>query len=376
AQRLPWMVLLLDWWEGFFAAYEKYDYGRLVDALLQLLREGAAVGLRAVVTTDRMAMMGQVGTVFERTMVLRLNEPGDATFAGIPQRSMPTNQPPGRIMIEGQPDPLEVQVALLGADASGPAQVAALRALGEASRRRHGSPTDVQRPLRVDPLPTRITLDEAMRLTPSFRPRSPLWALVGAGGDELGPMGLDLLDEGPGLTVAGPARSGRSTTLLTMAKSLLAQSTPLLVVTPRRSPLRSLDGEDGVIKVLGADTKPEDITAAVDGMERFAVIVDDAELLFNGPLSAPLEKLLASGRDGEHGLIIAGSTGDLGRAYSGFIKESLKSRCGVYTAVESPNDGDLFGVRLPRNAAGGGPLGRGLLIRPGTMTPIQLAVAD
>jgi len=376
AQRLPWMVLLLDWWEGFFAAYEKYDYGRLIDALLQLLREGAAVGLRAVVTTDRMAMMGQVGTVFERTMVLRLNEPGDATFAGIPQRSMPTNQPPGRIMIEGQPDPLEVQVALLDANASGPAQVAALRALGEASLRRHGSPTGVQRPLRVDPLPSRITLDEAMRLTPSFRPRSPLWALVGAGGDELGPMGLDLLDEGPGLTIAGPARSGRSTTLLTMAKSLLARSTPLLVVTPRRSPLRSLDGEDGVIKVLGAGTKPEDITAAVDGMERFAVIVDDAELLFNGPLSAPLEKLLASGRDGEHGLIIAGSTGDLGRAYSGFIKETLKSRCGVYTAVESPNDGDLFGVRLPRNAAGGGALGRGLLIRPGSMTPIQLAIAD
>ena len=376
AQRLPWMVLLLDWWEGFFATYEKYDYGRLVDALLQLLREGAAVGLRAVVTTDRMAMMGQVGTVFERTMVLRLNEPGDATFAGIPQRSMPTNQPPGRIMIEGQPDPLEVQVALLDAEASGPAQVAALRALGEASRRRHGSPTGVQRPLRVDPLPTRITLDEALRLTPSFRPPSPLWALVGAGGDELAPMGLDLLDEGPGLTIAGPARSGRSTTLLTMAKSLLARSTPLLVVTPRRSPLRFLDGEDGVIRVLGADTKPEDITAAVAGMERFAVIVDDAELLFNGPLSAPLEKLLASGRDGEHGLIIAGSTGDLGRAYSGFIKETLKSRCGVYTAVESPNDGDLFGVRLPRNATGGASMGRGLLIRPGTMTPIQLAVAD
>jgi DNA segregation ATPase FtsK/SpoIIIE, S-DNA-T family len=374
AQRLPWMVLLLDWWEGFFAAYEKYDYGRLVDALLQLLREGAAVGLRAVVTTDRMAMMGQVGTVFERTLVLRLNDPGDATFAGIPERSMPTSQPPGRIMIAGQPDPLEVQVALLDADASGPAQVAALRALGEASRRRFGSPAGTARPLRVDPLPSRITLDEAMRLAPSFRPSSPLWALVGAGGDELGPVGLDLLFEGPGLTVAGPARSGRSTTLLTMAKSLLAQSTPLLVITPRRSPLRALDGEDGIIKVLGAGTKPEDITAAVDGLERFAVIVDDAELLFNGPLSAPLEKILASGRDSEHGLIIAGSTGDLGRAYSGFIKEALKSRCGLYTAVESPNDGDLFGVRLPRNAAGGGSLGRGLLIRPGSMTPIQLAL--
>ena len=52
------MVLLLDWWEGFVAAYEQYDYGRLIDALLQMLREGAAVGLRAVVTTDRAAMIG------------------------------------------------------------------------------------------------------------------------------------------------------------------------------------------------------------------------------------------------------------------------------------------------------------------------------
>ena len=74
-----------------------------------------------------------------------------------------------------------------------------------------------------------------------------------------------------------------------------------------------------------------------------------------GRCRRPLEKLLASGRDAEHGLIIAGSTGDLGRAYSGFITEALKSRCGVYVAVESPGDGDLFGVRLPRNA---GPAGR------------------
>src|SRR5262249_29424353 len=28
--RLPWMLLLMDWWEGFVAAYEQYDYGRLV----------------------------------------------------------------------------------------------------------------------------------------------------------------------------------------------------------------------------------------------------------------------------------------------------------------------------------------------------------
>jgi DNA segregation ATPase FtsK/SpoIIIE, S-DNA-T family len=374
-QRLPWMVLLIDWWEGYFAAYEKYDYGRLIDSLLQLIREGAAVGMRVVVTTDRMALLGQTGTVFEKRLLLRLNEPSDAGQAHIRERSLPTHQPPGRIMMEGVPDPLEVQVALLDADPSGPAQVAALRRLGEQSLARYGAPRGGMRPLRVDTLPARITLDGTRRLVPGFVPPSPLWALLGAGGDELMPQGLDVRDEGPGLTVAGPPRSGRSSTLVTMATWLLEAGTPVLALTPRRSPLRSLQGRPGVVGVLDGEATPEEVTAAVAGLERFVVLVDDAELLFNGPLSAPLEKILASGRDGEHGLIIAGATGDLTRAYSGFIKEALKSRCGVLTAVDSPGDGDLFGVRLPRNA-GPGPLGRGLLVRPGTTEPLQLALAD
>jgi DNA segregation ATPase FtsK/SpoIIIE, S-DNA-T family len=373
AQRLPWMVLLLHWWEGFNAAFEKYDFGRLIDGFLQLLREGAGVGLCAVVTTDRLALTGHTGTVFERRMLLRLTDPGDSTLAGISERSLPSNQPAGRIVIEGTPDPLEVQVAVLDSDASGPAQVAALQRLGEASLAKYGPPGGTQQPLRVDPLPSRITLEETWQLAPGFTPPSPLWALVGVGGDELEPVGLDICDEGPGLTVAGPPRSGRSATLLTMTTSLLAGGTPVLVVTPRRSPLRALDGRPGVLGVLGSDAEPDDVTAAVSGLDRFAVVVDDAELLFNGPLSAPLEKILASGRDAEHGLIIAGATGDLGRAFSGFIKETLKSRCGVLVAVEAPTDGDLFGVRLPRNA-GPGPLGRGLLVRPGTFMPVQLAV--
>ena len=89
-QRLPWMLLLLDWWEGYFAAFEQYDYGRLIESMLQMLREGAAVGLRAVVTTDRTALMGQVGTVFERRMVLGLADRDDASYAGHQrQRAMP-----------------------------------------------------------------------------------------------------------------------------------------------------------------------------------------------------------------------------------------------------------------------------------------------
>lgn len=374
-EKLPWMVLLLDWWEGFFAAFEHYDYGRLIDTLLQTLREGSAVGMRAVVTTDRLAMTGQTGTVFGRRLLLRLADSVDAGLAGLSERSLPRHQPPGRVMFEGTPGPFEAQVAMLDRDVSGPAQVAALRRLGEQALERHGRPERAQRPLRVDALPARITVGQTWKLDPGFVPPSPLWALVGAGGDELGPQGLDVRDEGPGLVIAGPPRSGKSTTLMTMAASLLASGTPIVVITPRRSPLRSLEGREGVLAVLGDGTAADELATVTGERERYVVLADDAELLFNGPLEQPLEKILRSGRDGDHGVILAGSTGDLGRAYSGFIPSALKSRCGVLVAVTAPGDGDLFSVRLPRNAGSAG-AGRGLLVRPGSITPVQLALND
>ncbi len=175
------------------------------------------------------------------------------------------------------------------------------------------------------------------------------------------------------MVVAGPPRSGRSTALLTMVSSLLRSQTPVLVVTPRRSPLRALEGTAGVLGVLGPDLTPDDVTALTSGLDRYVVAVDDAELLSDSLASMALEEIIVSGRDAEHGLILAGSTDDLGRIYSGFVRTALKSRCGLFTAVAGPGDGDLFGLRLPRGA-GPGPLGRGLLIRPGTMAPVQVAL--
>jgi S-DNA-T family DNA segregation ATPase FtsK/SpoIIIE len=130
-----------------------------------------------------------------------------------------------------------------------------------------------------------------------------------------------------------------------------------------------------VLGVLGSDVTGEALAAAIGDKDRFVLLVDDAELLFNGPMDDLLNQILLESRDAEQGVIIAGATGDLGRAYSGFIPQALKSRCGLLVAVASPGDGDLFGVRLPRNA-GPGPLGRGLLIRPGSAAPIQLALSE
>jgi len=372
-ERLPWMVLLLDRWEGFTASFEHYDYGRLVTALLRLLQEGAAVGLRAVFTGDRTGLMGQAAMVFDRRLILRMADPSDYGYAGLPDAHIPARMPPGRALQAAPNAPtLESQIGLLGQDPSGTAQVAALHAIAAAAAERYGRVRPG--PLRVDELPARITAEEAFALQPDFRPPSPLWCLIGAGGDTLSPVGVDLLEEGPSFVVAGPPRSGRSTSLMTIARTLLERGVPLLVVTPRRSPLRELRGVPGVLAVLDSTAGEPEVEEATAAEHRFAVLVDDAELIDDTELGDAVQALLRSARDGEHAVVIAGTTEDLSRGYRGFIADARKTRTGLLLGVQSPDDGELFGLRLPRNAAYTGPLGRGLLILAGTATPVQAAL--
>ncbi|MFI6476802.1 FtsK/SpoIIIE domain-containing protein [Nonomuraea sp. NPDC050663] len=419
--HLPWLILMLDRWEGYVAAFEGYDYGKLTDALLQLLREGAAVGLRAIVTGDRSALIGQVSTVFDDRLLLRLSDPSDYALAGFPAKDLPTSMPPGRALTMGEQGMEESQIALLTPDPSGPAQVAVLQTLARQTwpadtltpaptpnapaaagtpdpnpnansatamtratsadppphDRRPGTATPTpwpwrgEPPLRVDSIPNRITASQALDLQPGFTPPSPLWALVGVGGDALTPMGIDLLAQGPGAVVAGPPRSGRSSVLVTAARSLIAQGTPVIAVVPRRSPLRDLEGARAVLDGNGIG-----LQELITDLDSYVVIVDDAELINpDAPLGLLLDEILRTGRDGDHGLILAGATGDLSTAYRGFVAEARKPRTGLLLAVQSPADGDLFTVRLPRGAVGGPP-GRGLLLTMGTVTPIQAALPD
>ena len=374
-ERLPWMVLLLDRWEGFVAAFEDYDLGRLVDAVLRLLREGPAVGLRAVVTSDASGLVGQVSTAFEERLVLRFADPDDWSRAGIPAREVPGVMPPGRGLLPAAGDLLEVQVALLDPDPSGPAQVAALQRL---ARTAAGAPPTAlppaRHPLRVDALPLRVTAAEALALDPEPAPRPPLWALLGAGGDALGPVGVDLLQTSPGFVVGGPPRSGRSTVLETMARSLTGRGVPVVLVTPRRSPLREL-ALPGVLGVVGGDGDADLLAKLLDGVERYVVLVDDAELLLDTVLDERLGRLVRAARDADQAVVAAGTTGDLSSQYRGFVVDLRRSRSGLLLSPQSQGDGDLLGVRLPRNMAAG-PIGRGLLVQGGAVTPVQAALPD
>ncbi|MFB7084875.1 FtsK/SpoIIIE domain-containing protein [Streptomyces sp. NPDC056296] len=370
-ERLPWMVVLLDGWDAFRLAFENYDYGRLVESAKRLFREGAAVGVKVVLTTDRSGMTGEISSSFSDRLVLRLADPADYSLAGMSTKDIPKEVPTGRALRATDDGVQESQIALLAENPSGQAQVAALQQIARASERDTVRLPAHQRPIRVDVLPSRVTVSEAMALRPDFSPSSPLWALFAVGGDELGPFGMDLEEAGPGFVISGPPKSGRSSTLMTAAQSLLQRGTDIILITPRRSPLRELATGGEVLGCLDSDSRAEDLEALIDRAQGpYVVLVDDAELLYDSALDEALEEVLRRGMDGGLGLIAAGAVDTLSSQYRGFVVQARRSRNGLLLSPQGSQDGEMFSIRLPGNV-GGGPVGRGLFVASGEVMPAQ-----
>jgi S-DNA-T family DNA segregation ATPase FtsK/SpoIIIE len=135
-----------------------------------------------------------------------------------------------------------------------------------------------------------------------------------------------------------------------------------------------LEGEPSVLAVLSADAQEGALEEAVGKHERYVVVVDDAELLDRSDLDDALTSTLRAARDGEHAVIIGGTNEDLNRMYNGFISDCRRSRSGVLLAVQSSDDGELLGLRLPRNASTVGAIGRALVVNLGIDIPAQIAV--
>ena len=217
-QRLPYLVVLIDRWEGFMSTFDAVDNGRLTELVFDLAREGGAAGIRLVVSGDRTALIGKLPSLIDERICLNLAERSEFAVAGFDVRRVPVPMDPGRAV--RTPDTAELQVAVAGAGPSGPAQLAAVADLAARWKADEISYAGDRRPFRVDPLPADVREADA---TKYGRPAEagPHWSLLGVGGDELGAIGVDLLAAG-GFVVAGPRRSGRSNTLVVMAHSLIA----------------------------------------------------------------------------------------------------------------------------------------------------------
>ncbi|HEX6935276.1 MAG TPA: cell division protein FtsK, partial [Actinomycetes bacterium] len=332
----------------------------------RLVREGAAVGIRVVLTGDRAALTSRVGAMFRDRIVLRLADPADYALAGIGPRQVPSHLPPGRALVGA--DTTEGQLGLLAGDPRGAGQVAALARIAEAARRRHSHRVSGGGPMRVEPLPSSLDA-EAVETDAKAFATGPGWVLLGVGGDELDPVGVDLLAHGPALVVAGPPGSGRSTTLAAVGRWQRHQGRPVAVVAHRRSPLHRLAGEPGVLACLGPADAAQ-LAELLAARPDLTVLADDAETLHDTPVEQPLLGMLRPDAEGAS-LVLAGSASDMAGCFRGLTVEARRGRTGVLLGQVAAVDGDLFGVRLPRTPPG--PVGRGVLVVRGRATPLQVA---
>jgi S-DNA-T family DNA segregation ATPase FtsK/SpoIIIE len=354
--RMPHLLVLLDRWEAFLAAYQDLDAGRLVDLVLRVVREGPSAGIQLVITADRSGAIGRMGSLVEERLLLRLADRGDYAALGVPSRSVPGELGAGRGWSLGR-EPVVAQVALIDADPAGPAQAARLRreaaVLGRAARP----------PRRFEPLPSTVRRAD---LPPH---PDPAVLVVGVGGDDLGAIGLDAQATGGGVLVAGPPGSGRSTALLTFSAALAPLGLPVVAVAPRPSLLRELPG---------CLSDPADPGAAALLEARLVgrpavLLVDDAELLLDTPLAPVLERIVRRARDTGTVVIVAGTTEDLLGCFRGFVVDLRRSRTGLLLCPQSAADGDLLGVRLSRATGGEVVPGRALLAVRGQVQPLQVA---
>ncbi|MGH8891190.1 MAG: FtsK/SpoIIIE domain-containing protein, partial [Acidothermaceae bacterium] len=357
------IVVFVDSWEPFVAAFDDVDGGTIVDGLYRLLREGAAVGIHVVASCERAGLVGRLASTVENRLVLRLADRGDFALIGLPPRSIPADLPVGRGFLAD--DLTETQICLLDPDPSGSAQLAALAEIAAASAIRDADVPRALRPRRVEPLPTQVVRAE-VRCSGSQRGSGRV--VLGVGGDELEAVSVDLLETGPGFVVAGPPRSGRSTALATVATGLRENGWQVVAITARPSPIRGF--ADATFDA--SDLAFEPALQSVDGP--IAVVVDDAELVTDTPAATALDRFMRTARDCGHLVVIAGTTEDLAVGFRGFVVDARRSRTGLLLTPRSPLDGEALGVRLPRDTGSRLPPGRGLLISRGVANPLQVAI--
>jgi S-DNA-T family DNA segregation ATPase FtsK/SpoIIIE len=367
--NLPTLLILVDGYGGFRSAFDQVDHGMLVDRLDRQVAEGRALGIHFVITAERRGSVttALAGLIADR-VALRMANADEYATVGLSQAAKGATLPPGRGFVG---DGTEVQIAIVGDKPSGSDQA---RALAELSIRlaelREGDP---QAPP-VQLLPSQIER-QALRPVVAGSLRIPF----GVEGLHLSTVEVDL-DDVPHFLIVGPDRTGRSSGLCSLALGWQEGSSGLetYALTPRRSPLRDLEGWTQLAAGLGpseelAHQLADQIADRSETSDPVLVVVDDGDELADGQAATAIERIVRRGRDTGVHVIASAQTHVVHRSFAGWLAELKKLKHGLILQPDVDIDGDLFGVRLPRRSVRSFPPGRGYLTRRGTVQLVQVA---
>lgn len=350
---LPFIVAFLDGLAAFVAQYQETDLGLVLDQFTRIATEGRSAGVFVVVTVDRRAGLTMaLGSAISERLVLRMVEDDDYIWLGVPE-ARDLDPGPGRAVLPGG---RELQIAVAGG-VTAAEQQAAIDVLGA---------TGVPGPAKISPdpvLPDLTGIDVA-----------PAIALgVDALTDQLVTVNLDA---DPLFLVAGPDRSGRSSTLRALAEAWVRAhpGRPTFLVAPRRTVLTDLrwDAVARDVEDVGG-TVSAVLAAASDGP--VLLVVDDGDQLGDGGFGSPLDDLMKRARDLPIAVVAAATSHAVLRAFSGWLRDIRNPKMGLLLEPDPDRDSEIFGGRLPRRSQRAFPPGRGYLVRGTEFRYIQVGMS-
>jgi S-DNA-T family DNA segregation ATPase FtsK/SpoIIIE len=351
------VVVLIDNIAAMRAEFGDADGLDLMDELGRVYADGSEVGIRFAVTADRLnAVHGSWSSVTQQKWLFRLPDAHDYAAAGLTRKHMP--QPvAGRAVMS--PEGLQIQV---GRPQPSVADAAASIAASYAHepRRARG----------IGALPAGVALASlAARSELSGEP----WRIpIGVRESDLEIAEL-VLYEGEHALVAGPPRSGKSSTLWTIACSVRAAGADvhLAGVGGRRSPLSECPALD---RYAGAGGEASALFATLRAAPGPVVLlVDDAEGFED--IDEAIQGLLSAGRPDLH-VIAAGRSDALRSLYRHWTQSVRRSKNGLLLRPNIDMDGELAGVTLPRRSPVPFVVGRGYLVQNGELEIVQVATAQ
>ena len=338
----PRLVVLVDGYAGFHAAFERFQGGRWIDWLTQLVSDGRQFGVHFALTADRRSAFPlALSSAMPGRVVLRLASQDEYAAAGVPLKILSDASPPGRALFDG----LEIQIALLGGKISGDAQAESMAELG-----RYLDDRVRIRPQQVRILPETVSLASIAQSDEGFT--------IGLRDADLGPAVLRL--EPAGFLVIGPPRSGKTTAL----EALIAGAPPTItdVMIVAASAGRLTQERSGHEVALGVDAGANLLQHAVSsGAHDLLVVVDDLDEFLHTDVEAALSQLLRVGSERNIRVAVSCDADACRRAYEGPLKDIRASRSGLLLQPDGPGTGELLGVRLPTVDTTAWPPGRGYL---------------
>jgi S-DNA-T family DNA segregation ATPase FtsK/SpoIIIE len=351
----PLLVTLVDGWSAMAAEYSDVAGSAVWDAFVRVLADGPEVGLCTLVAADRvLAVPNAVASLVRQRLALRLADRNDYTSFGIRAGAVP-DMAPGRALVAGTGQLVQIARPADGARAAA-VRTAALH------------PPPSRPPVRIEPLATELRLAEiGVAAQLGGRP----WQVPVGIAERTRAAACLTAYQGEHALVAGPARSGKSTALLTVAAACRAAQPGMTVVSVAgpRSPLASDPLAGAVVPPSAVGERLAPVVDQAPGP--VLVLVDDAESIDD--VGGVLDRLSTSDRP-DLLFVAAGRNDGIRSGYSHWTRPLRRSKLGVLLRPDVDLDGDILSAKLPRRSPVGMVAGRGYLVVAGELDLVQVAL--